>query len=35
MVRGTPSIPQLVQWLEAIATESTASDYVDEVLWIP
>ena len=35
MIRGTPSIPQLVEWLEAIASESSAEEYVDTVLWIP
>lgn len=35
MVRGEPPIPELVQWLEAIAAESSAEEYADSALWIP
>ncbi|MBC7855212.1 MAG: hypothetical protein IAF94_17415 [Pirellulaceae bacterium] len=35
MIRGDPSIPQLVEWLEAIATECSADEYGDTVSWVP
>ena len=35
MIRGEPAIPQLIEWLEAIAEASAADEFVDAVLWIP
>jgi hypothetical protein len=34
MIRGEPAIPQLIEWLEAIAAASSADVFVDAVLWI-